>query len=481
MAVSVVTGLGVGSALAVWIIANRFSEGLSAWAQLSFLPAILLTLGVLFFEIRRRTYSLHAVHLFALLVLLEMAPLLQSLRGVFPTGGGLVFLEREVLWANFQVFVWLGVYLLGYRVASIWARRTSGPLPRPLLSQPLRAARSKIGALIGLAALGYLGSLGLGGALTRAAYQGILGATGGVQYLVTSVFVRAIPVVALAALLVLALEVRGQRRPGTILLLISLALGVLWFDNPVAAARYWTATVLLGFFVVGFMRGRRTGGLLICALVVGVFLLPALNVGRTEERVSAVAEGLPTSVRVPDYLATSGDFDAYANLLLTARYVDEAGPTWGRQFLGVALFWVPRNLWPSKPVGSGYEIAVHMGFLQKNIASPLPAEALINLGWLGIPILALLFGATLGHLDGVYHRRSRWRRREPRVIDALYPFWLGMVLFVTRGDLLSSFAYLAGITLAGLLATLSIPFPALASRGSLRVSRSSVLQRQSGV
>ena len=30
----------------------------------------------------------------------------------------------------------------------------------------------------------------------------------------------------------------------------------------------------------------------------------------------------------------------------------------------------------------------------------------------------------------------------------IYPFWVGLMIFMTRGDLLSSFAYTVGVTVA---------------------------------
>jgi hypothetical protein len=81
---------------------------------------------------------------------------------------------------------------------------------------------------------------------------------------------------------------------------------------------------------------------------------------------------------------------------------------------------------------------------------------MINFGWVGVPLFAGAFGMALGYLDSVYHSRSTdCVRDKPRVIDMIYVFWLGMVFFITRGDLMSSFAYTAGITIAGLLVTLA--------------------------
>ena len=69
---------------------------------------------------------------------------------------------------------------------------------------------------------------------------------------------------------------------------------------------------------------------------------------------------------------------------------------------------------------------------------------------IGVPVVAFAFGWILASLD-----RSYWTPFDPassptgfRRIDIIYPFWVGLVLFITRGDLLSSFGYTVGITIA---------------------------------
>jgi hypothetical protein len=135
------------------------------------------------------------------------------------------------------------------------------------------------------------------------------------------------------------------------------------------------------------------------------------------------------------------------------------GVTWGRQLLGVVLFWVPRAWWQEKPFGSGRIVAEYLGLPNVNVSCPLPAEALVNWGPLCVPVAAMLFGVLLRRLDDAYW--SEGADGRIRRIDLAYPLWLGMIFFVSRGELLSGVAYSVGITAAALVVSL----PASATRG----------------
>jgi hypothetical protein len=69
---------------------------------------------------------------------------------------------------------------------------------------------------------------------------------------------------------------------------------------------------------------------------------------------------------------------------------------------------------------------------------------------IGVPIFAFLFGWILSSIDRAYWSSSDAERSPTgcRRIDIIYPFWAGLMLFMARGDLLSSFGYTVGITLA---------------------------------
>jgi hypothetical protein len=260
--------------------------------------------------------------------------------------------------------------------------------------------------------------------------------------------------VPVAAALAVLLFIVNQRWRGTmaVLVLALVVYCVLLFANPLAAPRFQTASIVIGVVAIVAKRRLRTGFAAIVALLLGLFVgLPYLNVGRYSERVD-VFRAFPATETMGNVVA-SGDFDAYSMLLATVWYVDRVGVTWGRQLVGVALFWVPRAWWEGKPLGSGRIVAEYLGFPNVNLSSPLPAEALINWGLLFVPVAALLFGAFLRRIDDLYWLSSGTAVRR---IDLAYPLLLGMVFFVSRGDLMSGFAYTVGTTAAAVAVTVPV-------------------------
>jgi hypothetical protein len=193
-------------------------------------------------------------------------------------------------------------------------------------------------------------------------------------------------------------------------------------------------------------------------LALGLLLMPALNLGRRSAEFDIAM--LTPQVRSINTNLTSSDFDAYVNLALINKLIDFEGVTYGRQLLGALLFWVPRSFWTDKPFGSGWYMAETLGLPFRNISAPLPAEALINFGLFGLPFVAMLFGALIYRTDHHYFLGQNGRPPQRfQIIDCIYPFWLGLVVFITRGDLLNGFAYFSGVTFAAFLALLPFSEP----------------------
>ena len=138
-----------------------------------------------------------------------------------------------------------------------------------------------------------------------------------------------------------------------------------------------------------------------------------------------------------------GHFDSYQNFALI---VTENIITWGRQLLGVSLFWVPRTFWPTKPVGSGHYIAGELGMSYSNISANYFAEGYINFGFMGIILFVVFLAWYTSHMDNLY-----WTvilHKENNFFRVIYYIMLGMLFFIMRGDLLSSFAFTVGIILS---------------------------------
>jgi hypothetical protein len=142
----------------------------------------------------------------------------------------------------------------------------------------------------------------------------------------------------------------------------------------------------------------------------------------------------------------SGDYDAFFEINNAVNYVDHLGITWGNQALGVLLFWVPRSIWPTKPVDTGVLLATFRGYGFTNISAPLPAEMFINGGWPVLVVGMIAFGFALGRWDVAIERRLTSAGILP-ILGCVIPFYL---LIVLRGSLLQSMAFLSVVLVATL-------------------------------
>lgn len=134
-----------------------------------------------------------------------------------------------------------------------------------------------------------------------------------------------------------------------------------------------------------------------------------------------------------------GHFDSYQNFALI---VSDNIITWGRQLLGVILFWIPRSIWPNKPIGSGAFVAEEEGFIYSNVSCNYFGEGYINFGYLGILIFIIALSLTTAKLDKIYWTINVYN--ENNYSNVIYYVLLGMLFFILRGDLMSSFAYTIG-------------------------------------
>lgn len=53
------------------------------------------------------------------------------------------------------------------------------------------------------------------------------------------------------------------------------------------------------------------------------------------------------------YTLSTKDYDQTTMAANGVTYADQNGHTYGYQMLGAATFWVPRSIWPSKPIDTG--------------------------------------------------------------------------------------------------------------------------------
>ena len=178
----------------------------------------------------------------------------------------------------------------------------------------------------------------------------------------------------------------------------------------------------------------RNGLLFASALVLSIFLVfPFLNQFRSYDGIENLSL-LPSK----DFFF-EGHFDAYQNF---ARAIQVDFVTYGEQLLGSLLFFVPRVFWPEKPVGSGYELSVRLGYDFSNISMPFLAEGYVNFGLIGVFIFAAFAAVLMARLDMRFSSDAA-SKSVVGYSGSIYFYLCGATFFVLRGDLLSSTAYVA--------------------------------------
>lgn len=224
-----------------------------------------------------------------------------------------------------------------------------------------------------------------------------------------------------------------------------------YLSNPLISSRWWGLAFMLAILLI-FIWKKIEKYTLIFLLLAG-FLLFGLIGSVThaygldlQQRIFLLERNLPHYNVVSSL--TSGQFDAYENFVWTTVMCKQEGLTNGRQLLGSLLFFVPRSWWPNKPVGSGQVIGeylkINYGMPNTNIANPLPSEGYINFGIIGVFIFGFIFGFLL-------KKAEKWKTYNSPLQNSMFFLLIGFVVFILRGDLMSSFAYSFGILFAGVI------------------------------
>lgn len=448
------TSLAVVVVFLVLMLSVTSSE-MDSYVSFSFTPVAIILIVAIFIESSKRAYSLHMMHLILLFILMVFAPFYQYLSDSFPwDDAGPSFENNDVIFANVLVMMWVLMYLFGYWLGSVVFHNRHIELISSFFMHEITKNKIKILFFISLFIIIYMAVMGYGGVYTRSEYESITYKYGQIYYLIMSYFIRVIPYVFLVLLLLL----KDRRdKPFKGILLVS-AIVIFYVNNPFAAARFWLVVIILAIFCAFYLRRLKTAYPLLMMGVFGVMFMPIVNAGRylTEVTPSYLFDLIGRTIFfVKDYLSSSGDFDAYSNLMRAVSYVDENGITWGYQLFGSLFFWIPRQLWEEKPIGSGHMVAKFYELKLENISFPLPAEGYINFGLIGVIMFAISFGMLLNFIDSKYYLSKRHGSGAIRLIDVLYLFLLGMIIFITRGDMMSSFSYTIALTLAVIISTVS--------------------------
>lgn len=206
---------------------------------------------------------------------------------------------------------------------------------------------------------------------------------------------------------------------------------------PTGMARNATAAFYIPLFIL-FVPVFKYKHVFVSVMIANILVVfPFLNSFRRFSSGSKISLGLNYD------MFTDMHFDAY---LTFVRIIDIDLVTYGRQLLGVFLFFVPRSLWLDKPQSSGYLHAEVLHLYFKNLACTFLAEGYINFGICGVFLFLFFIAWFSAYLDKAYFL---FKRRES-FFNVIYILILGMFLFVLRGDLMNGYSFTFGIVFTSL-------------------------------
>lgn len=225
-----------------------------------------------------------------------------------------------------------------------------------------------------------------------------------------------------------------DRKCGCFPMIISLFF-LICLNYPASVTRYWIGAVYIGIGIIicgDFLKNRTFDyGLIITfAIVFPIFQLFKWY------NISDILLGKATKDLINVY--NNVDFDAYSMLARSFCFVEDNSIMKGKQLLSTLLFFIPRIIWKNKAVPTGELIAKTQGQFFTNLSCPLIGEAYVNFGYVGILIYAILFARILKKIDDMYWEKDEKGREY---INYIYPFSLGLLIFILRGSFHPAIVY----------------------------------------
>ncbi|MDD2495188.1 MAG: O-antigen ligase [Tissierellia bacterium] len=203
--------------------------------------------------------------------------------------------------------------------------------------------------------------------------------------------------------------------------------------SPIGMARFQAATMYIPLVLLTIPWLRRKNNFVLNFILGLLVLFPFLDNFRNFESEGNLKIGFNFDMFL------QGHFDSYHNFALI---VNNNIITWGRQLLGVIFFWIPRSLWPNKPIGSGAYLAEEKSLIFSNISCNYFGEGFINFGFAGILFFVIFLAYITASFDKMYWTISVYKKNN--YFNVIYYILLGLLFFMLRGDLMSSFAFTIG-------------------------------------
>lgn len=250
-----------------------------------------------------------------------------------------------------------------------------------------------------------------------------------------------VPIIIVFAAWVVHYARNPERRTPAAYLWLALLLAInVVVNNPISNARYWFLTVVIGVV----FAWPRFGPRLYRATLIGGILAALLAFPYSDYYRNSAADRGPLQLGpLAETLATK-DYDQSVMTANGVWYADTFGHTFGQQLLGPLLFWVPRSLWPDKPLDTGVLIGQQLPSAgTTNLSSPLWIEVFLDFGFVGVAVAFFALGFGARRLDARFASLLATQQPQTYVLQLLLPFIAGYSLILLRGPLLQAMSRLS--------------------------------------
>lgn len=220
---------------------------------------------------------------------------------------------------------------------------------------------------------------------------------------------------------------------------------VLLLKNPVFERRNAIGPIYLAIFCLAFpvlLQGRK---FLMFGILVMVLAFPASSLLTHQYGISG-GGGVTIEQVLHQIKGHYNDlhYDAWSNGLSMQKMISDHGHTFGMQLLGALLFFVPRSIWPEKPVSSGEMMGQYLmenaSLWFSNISFSLPFEFYLDFGLMGVLFAALGLAVLVTFVE---------RKASNSIVWHIFLIYISFYLyFLMRGPFLPAFAYLVPVFFA---------------------------------
>jgi len=240
-------------------------------------------------------------------------------------------------------------------------------------------------------------------------------------------------------LILVILFIRARQGSSVDLVTFVLCMLLMVFVSPLGIPRTLTGALYIPLLMLVFLPRLISTYSVLCVIIFAVLLVaPIADIFRS---IQAGPEVDLLSNFNLDY-AFSGHFDAFFNL---TQVIDLSYSSAGLQIAGALLFWIPRAIWPGKPVGTSFDFAEFAGLSAHNVSFPLTAELYVDFGILGVVLGMYVLGVIYRRLDAYLSKPREAGSLSAYLVPVAHLELSILGIYLLRGSLLSSFAFTVGV------------------------------------